>query len=259
MSAQVFLGGACGTTTWRADVAIPLLRDAGVTFYNPQLAEGEWTPAHQYAEMDAKSAADVWLFVIGEHTRGVAGVAECAYRIGQLGKLALALTDLPDGAVLGGARLSQQEIDDLNRGRVFLRAMAQQHGVPVFDTIAGATVYAIELARQAQNELNLDRLRILLQRVSVPGYTFVPEAIAGHLSVRICKEELNHLNGQIEPMLGRRWLIEPGATEAEVVRTLLKAALTWEEHELRERFRLDGQLLFDPHFQIPAHDTPAHT
>jgi hypothetical protein len=34
------------------------------------------------------------------------------------------------------------------------------------------------------------------------------------------------------------------------VRTLLKAAITWEEHELREKFRLDGRAIFNPHFEV---------
>lgn len=44
MPAQVFLGGACGETTWRTDLAIPLLERAGISYFNPQLAPGAWTP-----------------------------------------------------------------------------------------------------------------------------------------------------------------------------------------------------------------------
>lgn len=32
---EVFLGGACNPTTWRADVAIPTLQKLGISFYNP--------------------------------------------------------------------------------------------------------------------------------------------------------------------------------------------------------------------------------
>lgn len=34
-SYDVFLGGSCNPTTWRKDLAIPYLQDAGVSFYNP--------------------------------------------------------------------------------------------------------------------------------------------------------------------------------------------------------------------------------
>lgn len=32
---EVFLGGSCNPTTWRADVAIPLLNQLNISFYNP--------------------------------------------------------------------------------------------------------------------------------------------------------------------------------------------------------------------------------
>lgn len=32
---EVFLGGACNPTTWRADVAVPTLNKLGISFYNP--------------------------------------------------------------------------------------------------------------------------------------------------------------------------------------------------------------------------------
>lgn len=32
---EVFLGGSCNPTTWRADVAIPALNKLGISFYNP--------------------------------------------------------------------------------------------------------------------------------------------------------------------------------------------------------------------------------
>lgn len=32
---EVFLGGSCNPTTWRADVAIPTLQTLGISFYNP--------------------------------------------------------------------------------------------------------------------------------------------------------------------------------------------------------------------------------
>lgn len=81
MRRAVFLGGACGETTWRRDVAIPLLKVAGISFHNPQLAPGAWTEADEIEDMRAKAEAEVLLFVISEATRGVASVAEVAYLI----------------------------------------------------------------------------------------------------------------------------------------------------------------------------------
>ena len=33
--ADVFLGGSCNPTTWRADVAVPELKKLGISFFNP--------------------------------------------------------------------------------------------------------------------------------------------------------------------------------------------------------------------------------
>lgn len=35
INCDVFLGGSCNPTTWRADTAIPELEKQGFTFYNP--------------------------------------------------------------------------------------------------------------------------------------------------------------------------------------------------------------------------------
>ena len=34
---SVFLGGACNPTTWRQDIAMPMLDAAGISYYNPQV------------------------------------------------------------------------------------------------------------------------------------------------------------------------------------------------------------------------------
>jgi len=251
---EVFLGGACGVTTWRQDIAIPILEQAGVRYFNPQMAPGAWTPAHQYLEMEVKSQAPVWLFVLNEQTRGVASIGETAYRIGQGGGLALALTDIPYSARFEHHQpCDPREIDDLNRGRVFLRAMADEHRIPVFDSIAAAAHYAVELALKARQKRSVAALEMLVKRVHLPGFTFLCGQIGDQLTVQIQKTEVNILNGLPEPMTGRIWLIDPFATESEVLRTLLKAALTWEEHELREQFRFDGKLIFNPHSEL-THD-----
>ena len=36
---KVFLGGSCNPTTWRRDIAMPLMEQSGVLYYNPQVEE----------------------------------------------------------------------------------------------------------------------------------------------------------------------------------------------------------------------------
>ncbi|MBL7825125.1 MAG: nucleoside 2-deoxyribosyltransferase domain-containing protein [Saprospiraceae bacterium] len=254
MISPIFLGGTCGKTTWRTEIAIPILEAAGLPYFNPQLPEGGWTPEYQYVEMEVKDRAEIWLFVITADTRGIASIGEVAYRIGNGGKIALALEFIPEGGLIDGAPVSQKEADDINRGRIYLQAMAEVHGVPVFSNVADATHHTVALAAQVERELTLPRLQAILQRVQAPGFHFEAGRIADKFTVQIRQQVRHTQNGNLEEMSGRCWLIDPSATEDEVVRTLLKAALTWEEHEIRERFLFDGKPIFHPHFKLPPSD-----
>lgn len=75
---MVFLGGACGSTTWRAETAVPKLTAAGIPFFNPQLGEGEWDEAAVEREAVAKQAAGTLLFVFTSCTRAVSSCIEAA-------------------------------------------------------------------------------------------------------------------------------------------------------------------------------------
>ncbi len=143
---QVFLGGTAGNSTWRKDIAIPLLEAAGVTYFNPQLGVGEWTPAHQQIEAKAKEAASVWLYVITGETRGVASLVEAAYCIGHGDKIALVVVDIEPDTLFDGLPLGEQERKDLNRGRSYLREVAEQNKVPVFTDVEAATRHAVGIA-----------------------------------------------------------------------------------------------------------------
>jgi hypothetical protein len=127
---NVFLGGACNPTTWRRDTAIPLLDSLNKTYYNPQV--DEWHAGLMAEELHHKNTCDVLLFVIGRHTRGVASVAEASYYIGAGRKVVLVLQPYPETVE------TIDESKDLNRGRSYLRQMAEQAGVPIFDNVEEA-------------------------------------------------------------------------------------------------------------------------
>jgi hypothetical protein len=46
---------------------------------------------------------------------------------------------------------------------------------------------------------------------------------------------------------GRKWRLSRRMTFNEFAQTVLKAILTFEEHEIRERFKVDGVRVFEPH------------
>jgi hypothetical protein len=148
MHKQIFLGGTAGTSIWRSECAIPALRAAGITYYDPQLGLNEWTDGHMNAEISAKEHASVLLFVLTGESRGVATIAEIAYYIGRKRPIALSILDVSDQAIVNGHALPSDEVADLNRGRLFLREMAQSHGIPVAATVQEAVQQAINLIRR---------------------------------------------------------------------------------------------------------------
>ena len=245
---QVFLGGACGTTTWRRDLAIPALRAAGVPFHDPQLPVGAWTPAQEPAEMAAKDRCDVLLWVIAPDARCIASVAEAAYYLAAGRKLALAMVDVPPGARIDGRPIADAECNDLNRGRIFVRTMARLHGVPVWPTIEQAVRHAIELAQRPR--WTTAALAAVLADVQFGAARFLTGGEdTGQLPWLQIEAQVQ--DGTIpRTMTGRRWPIAKDATPGEVVQTALKAALAWQEHEVREQFRWRGRPVFSPHHEL---------
>lgn len=51
---------------------------------------------------------------------------------------------------------------------------------------------------------------------------------------------------------GRKWFLSIYMTDSEVIQTCWLAAKTAMEHELREKFRWEGECIFRPHFNIRA-------
>ena len=135
---KVFLGGACNPTTWRRDIAIPFLIDAGtVDFYNPQV--DTWSADLMDKEDAEKESAEVLLFVFTHDTRGQATLVEAAYYIGKGRDVVLVLDEYnPEQTI------SIEEKKDMNRGRVYLREMAKLNKIVVCDTIHNAMVEVLK-------------------------------------------------------------------------------------------------------------------
>lgn len=62
--------------------------------------------------------------------------------------------------------------------------------------------------------------------------------------------ERDVISGQRDIVTGRKWRMSMHMTKSEIVQTALKAVLTAEEHEARERFRFRGRAIFGPHLNI---------
>ena len=134
---DVFLGGSCGETTWRKEVAIPILTANATTFYNPQVEKGEWTADLAAVEDRYKNSSRCLLFVITKETRGVASMVEAAALMSS-NKVVLCVEDYkpqPDD--------SQAVVADIARGRVYLRETARRKNVPVFADVSSAVMATI--------------------------------------------------------------------------------------------------------------------
>ncbi|XP_063699151.1 uncharacterized protein LOC134829811 isoform X2 [Culicoides brevitarsis] len=134
---EVFLGGSCNPTTWRADVAIPALDQLGISFYNPQVSQ--WTPDLIELEHRAKEKARILFFVIDSETRATAAAIEVAHIAGQsLKHLVLVLHPYKMGQKILNETISNEEYLDLSRNQKLLRQLVCRKGLPVLDSIPTA-------------------------------------------------------------------------------------------------------------------------
>lgn len=99
--------------------------------------------------------------------------------------------------------------------------------------------------------MNLNQLNSLLNRVElgIDGAWVELAQVSDHaVALRINRVGKDNDNPKAapQPWPGRYWLVHGSDTEAQVKNTLLKAVLTYVEHEHRERFRVDGKALYEP-------------
>lgn len=250
MKRQVFLGGACGLTTWRKDIAIPALEAVDITYYDPQLDLGAWTEAREPDEMKAKADADVLLFLISGETRGVASVAEVSYLLAARRPLVLVLEFIQQGTCIDGRCLTAAECDDLNRGRIFIRTMSLQHGVPVFKTVEDAVQHTIQLITAQAQRLTLEQIQTVLENIHFKDFSFIVEPIDGGFHLQLRVREIDVSTGVSNLMHGRKWFVNEYADRNSIVRTAFKAVLTWQEHEARELFKYQNSSIFGPHLDV---------
>jgi hypothetical protein len=142
MSARVFLGGSCGSTTWRADTVIPLLEQHEISYFSSQVAE--WHEELVGIEAAAKADVEALLFFISDQTRGIVSMLEATEYICTGRLVFLVIQDIPDGLVIDGQAVTGRELLDLKRGRVYLRDIAVRHGCTLYEDVTEATHALIE-------------------------------------------------------------------------------------------------------------------
>ncbi|CAH8457118.1 unnamed protein product [Schistosoma rodhaini] len=139
-----FLGGACNPTTWRKEVAIPILDRLGLTYYNPQV--DDWSPELMELERKAKSVSDILLFVFENwRTRGLVSLLEATYLASQKKPLVLCIskvecTDFPSAA---GENIAKLEYYFLEEAMNCFIQMIKRLKIPCFSEVKTAVNFAV--------------------------------------------------------------------------------------------------------------------
>lgn len=149
--AQVFLGGACDPTTWRKDVAIPMLEQAGVAFYNPQMPD--WKPEMMQWEADAKVQSYVLLFIIDSQTRALATLNEAVEFILAGREVVLSMSEIQAGTDIAGQAVTEEEAKDINVARALLAQLAQDYDCAVCYTVEDAVQRCIHIMKSLQKDV----------------------------------------------------------------------------------------------------------
>ncbi len=143
----VFLGGSCGSTTWRVDIAIPLFSSAGISYYNPQVPL--WSESLIALETLMKAACPFLLFVVSGATRSATSLVEAAEYIAARRNVVLVVEDMVAGMTIGSDVVSAGEALDFNRGRAYLRNTALRYGAPVFHSVADGCQAIVQMRQCA--------------------------------------------------------------------------------------------------------------
>ncbi|CAB3238499.1 unnamed protein product [Arctia plantaginis] len=145
---EVFLGGSCNPTTWRSDIAIPILKKMGITYFNPQVED--WSTELVEVEHRAKAAARALLFVLDSETRAVAACVEAAHLAAAPRDLLLVLRPYSRHQTIGHEAISDHEYVELSRARATLQEAVERRGLPAFTDIPSALRCARAVLRGAR-------------------------------------------------------------------------------------------------------------
>ncbi|CEG42321.1 uncharacterized protein PHALS_12603 [Plasmopara halstedii] len=162
---DVFLGGSCNPTTWRHDIAIPMLDAARVNYFNPQV--DEWYEELIHIEAKAKEMAQIVLMVIDGLTRSIVCINEAVEYICRGRKVILVVEDIKDDTEIAGTFLSKTELADLNGARQFLRDLASKRGVSLFLDVATAIQGCIKWLSRTDMLMSRSEMSRLRKRSSI--------------------------------------------------------------------------------------------
>jgi hypothetical protein len=147
----VFLGGSCGDSTWRWQIAKPALDAARITWFDPQIKPVENWGDRAAIERVAKDEAQIVLIVIDAWTRAIASMGEATELICTGRDVVLVVQHIPPGIVIDNELIGERQRRDLNRYRAYLRDdLAPRYGASVFATVEEAITEICERLNQSE-------------------------------------------------------------------------------------------------------------
>jgi len=160
---DIYLGGSANGS-WRHEIAVPMLKKHGLTYFNPQCITRRLMPMWAAAIDNSR----VLLFVILGNSRSLAAMNEAAFYIGQSGTSVVLVvqsispeTEVSTDAYQSGLRkgkaepgevLTKHALKDYNRGRSYLSDIANREGVPVFDNVTEAVQCVVDKCKNTAGQ-----------------------------------------------------------------------------------------------------------
>lgn len=90
-------------------------------------------------------------------------------------------------------------------------------------------------------------LEAILCQIKCKDYMFQVQTKGDGFLLQVAVLDRDRDSGVIGVQKGRKWYISSHAIRQEVVRTAFKAVLAYEEHEICEHFKYEGNRIFSPH------------
>jgi hypothetical protein len=99
-----------------------------------------------------------------------------------------------------------------------------------------------------------EELQAIIENISILDRKIIArEVVIGHplgWHLQVTYHEADIYTGAIELQKSRKWLIEPDATESDVVETAFSAIMRSYDHVVKEHFLYKGKRVYSPHFDI---------
>ncbi|XP_029639739.1 uncharacterized protein LOC115214842 isoform X1 [Octopus sinensis] len=142
-----YLGGSYKSQNWREDIVLPILREHNCSSTFSQ--NGVWSWETSSLNNALHDECQLLLYVITSDVCALTYMIQAAYYIGQGYRVVLCLQMIPEetSTLFQGEKIDEQALQDYNRGRSYLRDIAERENVAVFSDIKEAVLHAVQIIK----------------------------------------------------------------------------------------------------------------